>query len=511
VDLRTELLLKGGLSLVALAAVAWRHLRPGTLAPERAGRGLLLMAVLAALAWCNFGALHGRGAIHHWEQFHYFLGSKYFPELGYDGLYAASLEAERQLRLAPSTQAHVRDLRTNEVVPTGEQMEFAREARARFSGPRWRDFVDDVRYFLVSSRREYLAGIRKDHGYNPTPTWTFTARLLTRWLPASDLTLTLLGGLDVLLVVGAFALVFRTFGSRVGCLSLIVFGLGYPWRYDWIGGCLLRQDWLAAVTAAVCLMRRERFAVAGGLLAYAALARAFPAAFLLGPAVLGLRHALERRPLAWLARLGGGLLAGAVLCLGAGALTGAGWGAWPAFADNLERHRETWLTNNVGLDNVLLYDGATLRREDVDWNLPEPWIHWQERMNRREAALAPWLWAARLLFLALVAAAAWRLRIEEATVLGVAAAFAVAPLTCYYWAMLALVPLGRGRWLPTAGWLAINTALYTLALGTGSFEAIYGLLSWALLVFFVAWMVPDAGANLSRLLRNLRGQAGRTG
>ena len=41
-----------------------------------------------------------------------------------------------------------------------------------------------------------------------------------------------------------------------------------------------------------------------------------------------------------------------------------------------------------------------------------------------------------------------------------AVAFAVVVLTCYYWVMLLLVPLGRGRWGPTAGWLGLNTALF---------------------------------------------------
>ena len=48
--------------------------------------------------------------VHHWEQFHYFLGSKYFPEVGYDGIYVASLAAERELDLGHGVQSHMRDL-----------------------------------------------------------------------------------------------------------------------------------------------------------------------------------------------------------------------------------------------------------------------------------------------------------------------------------------------------------------------------------------------------------------
>lgn len=497
-DVTTEILIKGGLSLVALVVVAWRHLRPGRLAPDRAGRLLVLMAVVAAAAWPNFGRFHGRAGIHHWEQFHYFLGSKYFPELRYDGLYVATLAAERELDLGRPVQSHVRDLRTNDVVPTAGLAEHAREVKARFAPARWRDFVADTRYFLTSNSPDYIARIRKDHGYNPTPTWTFTARIFSRFVRASDDSLALLAWIDPILLAAMFWLIFRTYGSRIGCLALIVFGLGYPWRFDWVGGAFLRQDWLAAAGVAICLMRRDRDLPAGLLLAYAVMVRVFPGAFLVGPAVVALRQLAQRRPPGWFARLAAGFAIGVALCLAAGSLTGAGPEAWPQFAHNLDKHHGTWLTNNVGLENLLLYDGATMRREDVRWSLPEPWLLWQEKMNRLADQRRPLLLGAGAALLLITSLAAWRLERDQAAVLGIVVAYAAALLTCYYWVMLLFIPLGRGRWLPTAGWLAINTGLFALHLATPAFEMIYGAMSWALLVLFLAWLTPDA-------LRTLRG------
>jgi hypothetical protein len=116
-------------------------------------------------------------------------------------------------------------------------------------------------------------------------------------------------------------------------------------------------------------------------------------------------------------------------------------------------------------------------------------------MNRLQDERRPALLLATVVFLAVAAAAAWRLEVHEAAVLGTAVAFAAVVLTCYYWVMLLLVPLGRGRWGPTAAWLALNTGLYALHIATRttlSFEMLYGLLSWALAVYFLAWMAPDA-------------------
>ncbi|GAG15894.1 unnamed protein product, partial [marine sediment metagenome] len=148
-DVTTEILIKGGLSLLAVVVVALRHLRPGKLEPEKAGQLLMLMAVVAVAAYPNFGRFHGRSGIHHWEQFHYLLGSKYFPELRYDGLYVASLAAERELNLGLRSQSHIRDLRTNEVVPARGLTDHRREVKGRFSPERWKAFVDDTRYFVT--------------------------------------------------------------------------------------------------------------------------------------------------------------------------------------------------------------------------------------------------------------------------------------------------------------------------------------------------------------------------
>ena len=56
---------------------------------------LALTAIVSAAGWWNFGAFHfGGGFLHYHEFFHYYLGSKYFRELGYTGLYDCVALAE---------------------------------------------------------------------------------------------------------------------------------------------------------------------------------------------------------------------------------------------------------------------------------------------------------------------------------------------------------------------------------------------------------------------------------
>ncbi len=494
-DHRTEILTKGALCLVAIGVVLWRHRRACRLPAARAGSLLALTAATAAAAWFNFGLFHGPGFVHRWEQFHYFLGSKYFPELGYDGLYVASIAAQLESDPGMPLQPFVRDLRTNAVVPTYAVPEHRAEVRSRFSAARWRAFVADNRYFLETCSLDYLRQIRTDHGYNPTPTWTFTARLADRFVPASAESLGLLGLLDPALLTVMFVVVFRTYGSRIGCLALVVFGLGYAWRYDWVGGAFLREDWLAAVVVGVCMLRRERYALAGVLFAYATMVRVFPALLLLGLAVAAVGCAVRREEVRWAVRFAAGFALAVLLCVGAGCLAGRGPAAWPEFVRNLAKHQGTWLTNNVGSKNLVLYGPETVSRRLVDWTLPEPWSRWQAHMDRLQGERAWAVGLAALAFLALLAAAAWRAPPDQATVLGVVAVFAVVVLTCYYWMMLLAMPLRRGA-TAAVGLLALGAGLFALDLATPAFEMIYGVMSWGLAVLFVVWMAPDVAATV---------------
>lgn len=504
-----ELWIKGVLCLLAVPVVVWWD-RPRGAASARQGVRkasplLLALALVAAATYYNFGGFHGPGYVHYWEQFHYYLGSKYFPELGYDGLYAASLTAQAETLPGMAVQPWVRDLRTNQVVSGSEVLAHGREVKERFRPERWERFAEDHEHFLSWMAGGYLARVRKDHGYNPTPTWTFVARSFDARIPAGSTTLALLGALDPLLLAVLFAFLFTTYGSRLGSLCLVVFGLGYPWRFDWIGGAFLRLDWLVALGVAVCLMRRERYRWAGALVAYAGMVRIFPFVFLLGPAVLALRALVRRGDLSWARRFAQGFAVAIALCLAAGGLAGRGLDAWGELAANLGKHHETWLTNNVGLENLVLYDLATLRREEVDFSLPEPWLPWQETMSRREAERRPWTWSLAVLCLALVAAAAWRARRDEALTLGMGAAFALALLTCYYWVMLLLVPLRGGR-LAAATLLLVNAWLYGLHLASApSFELIYGLFSWVLAFLLLLWVGPEAAGTLAGAWRRWRG------
>ena len=60
-----------------------------------------------ALSWWNLGRFHFNPFIHYYEFYHYYLGAKYAPELGYTRLYECTVAAEDEYR-APRAAARAR-------------------------------------------------------------------------------------------------------------------------------------------------------------------------------------------------------------------------------------------------------------------------------------------------------------------------------------------------------------------------------------------------------------------
>jgi len=447
--------------------------------------------IVGAAAWFNFGLQFHQwsdGFANLWDLFHYQLGAKYFPELGYDGLYAASVMAQRES--APELpEADIRDLVSNRMVSLDEYESFLREVRSRFSDERWQEFVEDHHQYIETTSPLFFRRIRQDHGYNPTPAWTFYARLFAAHLGSTPAALGLLGSLDIALVVLMFAIVFRTYGFRAGCLALAIAGLGFGWRYQYIGS-LLRLDWLAALVIGICMLKRERFVAAGACIGFAVAVRVFPLLVLAGPGLLAVKAWIRGERPRWPFEIAAGLVAVLVISGLGGAMTGRGFLAWAEFARDIQVHRETWGTNQVGLDTLFLSGPSYLIG-----NLEEP----AHRRTRKEVAVAlakdrAGRAAAAIFALALTGLAAWRARLDEATALGIVAIFVLTPASSYYWIMALVVCLRRGDWIPF-GILALATGMYAAAMhySTAAYQPfLYGLFSWGMALLLLAWVLPDA-------------------
>jgi len=398
-----------------------------------------------------------------WSHYHYYLGAKYFSELGYDGLYeqtiAADQEGKRRLRFAPV----IRDLATYEPLPT---MYGARKRNDAWTDGRWQAFVDDVAYFTERIEPETFRRLLRDRGYNAPPAGGALYKVCAL-LPLSDGSLVFLGLLDPALVLLALLLVGRVFGpirALVAGAWLCVF---YGNEMHLIGGPLL-HDYLVALLLMACAVHKDRPTLAGAALGYAAMVRVFPVLLLGGLAVWTV--AAMRRDGAFPAFTAKFLrgLAGAVLVLGLlGCLSGRGVSGWTEWAGNIELHSEhhRFGDKRIGLQHVFTHDWGGLA-----------WNDWRNKDHRRDTWPEQKLGAhgVALLLVLLWAAASWRAAAGERDPLD-SIAFAMAlvfvgiVLSRYYWSAAVLLMLvgGRERDGPREAWLSagllILVAVFYLA------------------------------------------------
>jgi hypothetical protein len=431
-------------AVVAFAALGWTlHLR----ARRRAGRPLRralaqgvvgAVALCAAAAWFDFGAMPETGGVHRHDVFHYYLGGKYHRELGYGLIYRCAAVAEAEDgREAAVRQRMFRDLATLQILPAAEALADPSVCLSRFTEARWRSFRDDVHNLRQGVPEAAWNETQTDHGYNPTPAWTATSGALARLVPSTEAGLRLLSSLDLLLLAASIAALHAAFGWRVAALALTLWGTQEPGKFTWIAFAMLRLDWFFLLVASLALLRRGRPALAGAALGWAAAMRGFPALGLAGVLLAGAASPALRARLApdrrrYVAGFVGAL---AVMIALGGAVAGpSSWGEW---VGHIRRHAAASSSNNVGLGVIVAFDPAH-RVEHVQERFPgAPTEQWTQRWAdetraTREARKLP-LRVLQLAFAALlVVALARQRRLWIGLVLAMLAAPIAVELSGYY-------------------------------------------------------------------------------
>jgi hypothetical protein len=463
-----------------LALDGWR--RRGGLAPRRAAAalaaltGVAFFGHLGALRFADGGGLALVAPPPHFhELFHYYLGTKYFPELGYDGLYDAAVLADLEDDPEHFEPKRVmRDLSTNTLVPRAAAVARAAEIRAPFTPQRWESFRRDVAVFRQATLENWRAhGPMIDHGYNGTPLVTAILGGLAAqpWLDTHDY-LGLVSLVDPYLLA-LFAAALAGLEGPWIALSFLFFAFADPLNeYGYTGGGYLRTDYLLALAAALAALRQSWRAPAGVLLAVAAGLRLFPITVygcllwrdLAGP---GWRERLRAN-----GRLHAGFAAGAlaVALVGSWIPTPDGRNAWVECAQNMRVHTSAPAANLVSLSAIVAYAPS---KDRLTVGAPEavesgaPAFDWAVE-TRRVLAQRRWYHAAAALALVLVALATARRAVAaEALFPALVIVFALLPVSHYYWALLALVPLAAPAGSRIPAWLAVTCCAFALAVWPG--------------------------------------------
>lgn len=464
--------------------------RSGTRA-ARGGHGaaLALVTLLGFLVWTN-GNWQGRRYFNPYEFFHYYVGAKYFPELGYTRLYDAAVLVDKETGFAHESReianlsAH---LGGREFKRLSQAWGEAEAIRAPFTAERWAEFTRDVVFFRDEMGRGTWEQLLRDKGYNPTPVWTLVGRRLSEAVPIESRAGRLfLVALDPLCFFALLACVGWAFGWRAAGFAAAFYLTHYCTSHAHFRAAFLRLDWLLALVASLCCLKKERPFLAGALLAWAGLLRVFPVLFALGPAAVCLaallRRGDERRAPA-LRFVAGGLLVGALL-FGASWLD-SGRAAWSEFAAKIVEHDQRPASDTIGFKKLFLWT--------IDYGKDQA----AELRTAFEARRGSWFLVQGLVAVGL-GWLAWRRRLHEALALSFVFLWSFAAPAYYYYALL-LVPLlyfaeEAGRWRRALGLaLVFATGVFARAVHGGrtfdghfafKLSAAMGVLAAALWIVF---------------------------
>jgi hypothetical protein len=420
---------------------AWLRWR-GRADRQRAPRDLLLvaLALASALAWWNFLQLHYPHYIHFSDTFHYYVGSKYFSELGYTRLYACTAIADAEA--GPGTgvaDRTLRNLATNRLEPTSAVLADPDSCKRHFSSARWSAFEHDVAWFRKRVSRTRWHAIQRDHGYNAPPSWGILGGWLANLGPASDFQIFALSLIDPVLLALMWGGVAWAFGWRTLCVAVIYWGTNLFGVFGWNGGAFLRQGWLVTAIGGICCLKRDKPAMAGVLLTCSAFLRIFPGAILVAVGIAA-AWAMWRERRFSLApahrRLAMGCVFGAGVIASLSLLTYGGREPWTGFVDNSRVHLATPLKNHVGLSTVLAYDAEAVDRKTQGGSRVERYEAWRNARRDRFAERTGLYWALLAAFVALLALAVRDQPAWLAAVLGIGLIPTAFELTNYYYAIL---------------------------------------------------------------------------
>jgi len=495
----TELVLLLGFVLLVMARDRNRPPRQGYLV----ALGVLAFGSLLPHVELLRSHANGQVHVHPTEFYHYYLGTKYFDEFGYYGLYEAAVVAEYEIdQLHFRPEQTIRHLRNPEFeIRKSDVLRRQASIKARFDQTRWREFKSDLAFF-----RTFNLGVwgrsppERDHGYNGTPLTTALLGFVSdqRLLPSSTF-ISVAAWFDLALIAALTLTFGRFFGWEVSFAFLALWSLNPLNDFAYTGGAYLRHSYFVTLALGVALFARGKLVSSASALAASVGFRIFPGVF---PAAIAAHDLVNRDPIGrvrrhW--RFYASLVLAGVLLLGATWLvrTPDGRSSWLTFSERITRHAASLSPNRIGLRYLFSYSAEQDLDPYAESNPAGSSLDWRAEMQRTFEdrkfgyyAVAALGILASLAFLRSVPAA-------QAPFAGLVWLYLLAFPSHYYYGVLGIAPLvfagDRRVWLLFAGLSASLLVLESTDAIVRSETLEYAAYSAAVGVFLFAVMALTIG------------------
>lgn len=332
-----------------------------------------LLALIAIIAAASIFATRKP---HIFEFAAFYLGAKYFPEIGYAGLVDPLAAAFEELFGPDGLRQHaprIRDFESGEMRAPEAVVAAFRRSAPRWTHARWRDFTADV-LFLDRAMVRYSSRpplqlwheLFEDYGNNYPPAWIAYVHPLTRGVPLNGTTLLLFCAVDVLLLAGVFCAVGAVWGLGAAVTALVFFASATD-LLSYATWSLAKFDWLFAMALAILMTARGRHGVAGALWGTAAALRVFPGAlagiFAATWVIAGRKSPQLHRDVS---RFAAGFIAAFALLNAVAGLVLSRWtgisalALWEGYAHRLGLYSGAEIVNRVGIGKLFELAGGRL-------------------------------------------------------------------------------------------------------------------------------------------------------
>jgi hypothetical protein len=326
---------------------------------------MTICAGLGIWAFTLFGQMHDHGAFGHQnfhahDCYHYYFGSKYLKEWGYDRMYLATVAALEEVgRDEPSKSIRferIRDLRGSaRFLRRDDFMPMAADAKAHFSPERWAQLKADLSFLRNKTMdNKWWSGVVLDSGFNPPPSYAVMSSALSNAVPFNERTWKWLGAFDFTLLGIGIVAMGLALGPVPALFTTVVMGNTPITTYNWTGGSFLRQLWVFFLMIGLALLVKRKWGWAGAALGACVASVFFPIFFLFAALVPLAYLWLRRRTNTAVFKVG---IAAAITVTVLVGLSVARFGVepWSEWENRIGAHSKSFFDNHISLKKLTTF------------------------------------------------------------------------------------------------------------------------------------------------------------
>ena len=291
-----------------------------------------------------------------WVMYHYYMGSKYFDELGFDQLYIQTYIADRESPKPKLTKVdRIRDMADYKKKKIKKMVPKTRSDK--WSPARWEEFNKDLAVFLPKKGIGTWKLMLTDRGYNPTPFWNTIGNQISSAINIQDHNQLLFAtSIDMFFYAIIIGCVIWAFGIEAALLLFLAFII-MPFTTSRLIGGYLQYDWFTAVVVGVCLLKKRRPIGSALFFGFATMARAFPLILVAGLAASAGKKLIKKRKLEkFYLKFAAAFAIFVILGVIIGSFSTLGFGGWAKWKSNIALHNYemTFGAGRIGLKHIFI-------------------------------------------------------------------------------------------------------------------------------------------------------------